>query len=245
MSGAYRRSVLAGLMSVVLIAPTAAQDSPGSGDPMGYGAAQAGLIWLDLDELNASLTAAGLPALDASVPAWGGSGYGIVGKFHFGAVGHGGLDPAAVVGSRRASLGGGYGIARVRYEALALGGLRVYPAVGVGGGAMTLEIAELDTPSFDDVLADPSRSSSLSTGGFIVLNAGLGIDYRFQVQQRSDGGGWGFVLGVEGGYLYSPGDTSWELDGINEVMGGPDLGIRGFYVWFSIGGWGREGERPS
>ena len=85
----------------------------------------------------------------------------------------------------------------------------------------------------------PAAAASLAC---FLLNAGLGLDYRFEVQQREDGGGWGLVLGVEGGYMHSPGSTSWELDGVGDVTGGPDLGIEGLYVWFSLGGWGREGE---
>ena len=47
----------------------------------GVGFFHAGLLGLDLDDLNASLAGAGLPGLDASVPTWGGGGYGPIGRF--------------------------------------------------------------------------------------------------------------------------------------------------------------------
>jgi hypothetical protein len=241
-----REAAILGMLCLASASPSLAQPASSSDgeDPLGYGFFQAGILGMDLGGLNTRLAAAGLPALDESVPTWGGGGYGVVGRFHFGAVGHGGLDPTEVSGSNRVGLSGGYGLARVRYEALSAGDFTLYPALGVGSGAMSLKIADLDAPTFDDVLDDPGRSSTLSTGLIFLMNAGLAVDYRFQIKELDDGGGWGFVVGVEGGYMYSPGSTSWTLDDINDVVAGPNLGIEGFYVWISLGGWGREGVGP-
>jgi hypothetical protein len=221
--------------------PQVATEGAAAG-PMGYGFVQAGRMGMHLDGLNASLANAGLPTLDTSAPIWGGGGYGRVGRWYFGGVGHGGLDPASILDSRHISLKGGYGLARAKYRALRIGGLSLYPAVGLGAGSMTLQIADLATPTFEEVLDAPGRSSSLSTGVIFLLDAGMALDYSLVVGTFDDGGGWGVVLGVEAGYMYAPGGTSWTLDELDDVVGGPTLKIDGFYVWLSVGGWGREGD---
>ncbi len=237
----FHLSLLYGLIHVALPDAGAGQTATSStgGEPRGYGFFQGGVLGLDLDGLNARLSAVGLPGLDGTVPTWGGAGYGIVGRFHFGGVGHGGLDPAETSGSTRVGLTGGYGLARVKYEALSRGGLTLLPALGMGAGGLSLRITDLDAPTFDDVLDDPARSSTLSTGLMFLLDVGVALDYRLALRESDGGSAWGLALGVEGGYLLSPGGTSWTLDGINGVAGGPDLGIEGFYLWISIGGWGR------
>lgn len=233
--------LILGLTLVALPRVGAGQTAPSSTEagPTGYGFAQGGVLGLDLDGLNARLSAAGLPGLDGTVPTWGGAGYGVVGRFHFGGVGHGGLDPAETTGSTRVGLTGGYGLARVKYEALSRGGFTLLPALGLGAGGVSLRITDLDAPTFDDVLDDPTRSSTLSTGLMFLLDVGVALDYRLALGESDGGAAWGLAVGVEGGYLLSPGETSWTLDDINGVAGGPDLGIEGFYLWISIGGWGR------
>ena len=239
MRTSFPTTAVAGLFLALLPSAAGAQAVPaGSHAPAGYGYFQAGTLGLDLDELNARLSAAGLPGLDGSVPMWGGAGYGIVGRFHLGGVGHGGLDPAAIGGSTRVGLKGGYGLARAKYEALSAGGFTVLPAVGMGAGALSLSLSDLAAPTFDEVLDDPGRGSTLSTGLMFLVDVGLAVDYRLALSRSDEGAAWGLALGLEGGYLLTPGGTSWTLDGINGVSGGPDLGIEGFYLWLSIGGWG-------
>lgn len=110
---------------------------------------------------------------------------------------------------------------------------------------MSVPIAERTAATFDEVFGNPDRSSSLSTGVTFLLNAGMGMDYRFPIRQRVHGGARGLTLGVEGGYMLAPGKNLWHLNGITSASGGPNLGIEGFYVWFSLGAWGRGGmQRP-
>jgi hypothetical protein len=175
----------------------------------------------------------------------GGAGYGMRGRMMFGLEGHGllGGDGTTADGSAQVSLGGGYGLFRIGYRALSSGRLDVYPLVGIGGGEMSVKIRERSAPLFDDVLADPQRSSSLTTGMFL-LDFGVGIDYRFVVESDEEDFG-GVALGIHAGYTLAPGDSSWKLDDINNVAGGPTAQIEGFYVRASIGFWGggsREDE---
>jgi len=100
-------------------------------------------------------------------------------------------------------------------------------------------IAEGSAATIDEVLGNPDRSSTLTTGVTFLLNTGIGADYRFSFRNRDDGGAWGFVLGVECGDMLAPAHTSWHFNGLTRASGGPNLGIEGFYVWLSLGGWGR------
>lgn len=219
--------------------PLAAQDD----EPerlAGRGFFQAGYIRLDLDEMNASLQGAGFPTLEGDVLTLGGAGYGTRGRFLIGGEGHallGGAETTAD-GARQLSFGGGYGLFRVGYLAFSHRGLDVFPTFGIGGGGMSLSIAERSAPTFDDVLADPETSSRLSTGSFL-LDVGLALNYRVPAGEE-DGGG--FLVGLQGGYTFAPGSTAWRLDEINNVAGGPAFQIEGPYLRVSIGGWGREEE---
>jgi hypothetical protein len=172
----------------------------------------------------------------------GGAGFGTRGRFLIGGEGHAllGASESDAGGAHQLSTGGGFGLFRVGFLAISGDAFDVYPMLGIGGGAMSLKIVERDAPTFGEVLADPERSSSLDTGMFL-MDVGLGANYRIVMGERDDGIG-GMLLGVSVGYTFAPGDSSWNLDGINSVAGGPTFQIEGPYVRLSIGGWGVEQE---
>lgn len=209
----------------------------------GRGFFQAGYIGLDMDDLNASLVGAGYPSLDGTFLTLGGGGYGHHGRFLIGGEGHGllGSEETTVGGARQLDPSGGYGLFRLGYMAFSRSGLDVFPVFGIGGGGMSLKISERSAPTFDDVLADPERSSTLSTGMFL-LDLSLAVHYRVRVERSDEGDGGGLLLGLQTGYTFAPGDPSWDLDEINSVAGGPDLQIEGFYIRLSLGGWGEDDD---
>jgi hypothetical protein len=170
----------------------------------------------------------------------GGGGYGARGRFLIGGEGHGllGRSETTPGGARQLSTAGGYGLFRVGYLAVAGDALDLYPLLGIGGGGTSVKIAERDAPTFDEVLADPERSATLSTGMFL-MDVAVAVSYRVAMGQREEGEG-GFLLGVQAGYTFAPGQASWTLDGINNVAAGPAYQIEGPYVRLSLGGWGRK-----
>lgn len=247
-----RPSLLLALIHIIALPqPGSGQAAPSgaASERGGYGFFQAGIMGMDLDDVNSSLSAAGFPGLDSTVPTWGGGGYGVVGRFHIGGVGQGGLDPVTSLGSTRVGLKGGYGLARVKYHALTLGELTVLPALGFGGGSVKLSITDpgappsglSNDPTFSEILEAPGRSSELTAPWMFLLNVGVALDYRIVLGTSDDGVARGILVGLEGGYLHTPGETSWTLNDATEVAGGPNLGIDGFYLWIAIGGWGRGG----
>lgn len=220
----------------------------GSMEETGRGYFQVGYLSLDPGALNAGLTDAGYPALADDFLTLGGGGLGRVGdRFLLGGEGHGVLGESITRadGEYRVSAAGGFGLFRVGYAAWSYRGFDLIPMVGIGGGGLSVDITGRSAPDFDEVLEDPARSSSLSTGMFL-LDAALAAAYRVRVTERDrrDGDVGGLLLGVQAGYTFQPGGTSWTLDGINTVAGGPDFAIEGFYIRVSIGGWGSStGER--
>jgi hypothetical protein len=71
-----------------------------------------------------------------------------------------------------------------------------------------------------------------------IMDLSVNGDYRFARRVSDKGGAGGFLVGFQAGYLFAPGSTDWRLDDINGVAGGPDLGVQGFYIRVSLGGWG-------
>ncbi|MQA91757.1 MAG: hypothetical protein GEU90_16305 [Gemmatimonas sp.] len=209
----------------------------------GRGAFEAGFMLLDLDDLNSALGSAGYSSLDDTFLTLGGPLSGTRSKMFLGIEGHGLLteEESTADGSRQVSLDGGYGLFRLGYLAYSDSGFDVIPAIGVGGGSVRLKIAELVAPSFDDILEDPGRSSTLRMDMFLV-DASVGIDYRFVTSRERRRAG-GFLAGLRGGYVFAPWSTSWDLEGIASVGGGPDANIQGFYLRASVGGWGRGSRR--
>jgi hypothetical protein len=231
------------LMLLALPASASTQEDPDE-EGRGGGFFQGGYMQLDLAELNATLTAAGYPALGEGFGTLGGGGFGMKGRFLLGGEGHAliGSDETTADGATQLELGGAYGLFRVGYLAYTLEGLDIYPMIGIGGGGMSLSLIDRSAPTFGEVLADPLRSSKLSIGSFL-LDASVAAHYRFAVEEATpepaeedDPGG--VLVGVQAGYTFAPGSSSWNLDVINTVAGGPDLAMEGFYVRITIGGWG-------
>jgi hypothetical protein len=227
----------------------AAQDAQAVADSVGEEVAgrgffQVGYMRVDMDDLDRALGSAGLPSLSGDYLTLGGAGFGTRGRFLIGGEGHAllGRKETTPGGVRELSAGGGYGLFRVGYLAFTTGALDVYPIFGIGGGGTSLKIAERSVPTFDDVLTDPERSATLSTAVFL-LDVAAAANYRVTMSEE-DGRVGGFLLGVHVGYTFAPAQSSWTLDGINDVAAGPDFAVQGPYVRLSIGGWGRENREP-
>lgn len=222
--------------------PAAAQE-----DPRPRGFFQAGYQSPDLNGLNTALGAAGLPGFGQDFLTLGGGGFFTAGRFLIGGEGHGLLtgEESTPDGEFRTRLTGGYGMFNLGYQAWSDGALDIYPVLGIGGGGMQLEIIERSSPTFGGVLADPGTSTRLSSRA-LLLSASLGADWRFGADrparqpdddQEDDDGRGGWLVGVRAGWVWAPGDVTWELDRLNDVAGGPDAAPTGFHIRISVGGW--------
>jgi hypothetical protein len=241
--------VYSGLLAAALFLGSAqpgAAQAPAAQEPegeptSGRGFFQTGYLGLDPEDLNVSLNDVGLPDIASGFVTFGGGGYGQRGLFLIGGEGHAIVDQeeATPNGEFQLSAGGGYGLFRIGYLAYSEGQLDLFPLFGIGGGGLSVNIKGRSAPTFDQVLEAPARSSSLATGGFL-LDASIGLNYRIVLSDEEESSRGGLVVGAQAGYIFEPGGSSWTLDGLNNVAGGPDLKLQGFHFRASIGGWGTE-----
>jgi len=190
-----------------------------------------GAEYVDLDELNASLLQNGYPDFEETFLTLGGAGFATRNRLVIGGEGHALLQSEETTsgGQYRAGVFGGFGMFNLGYQVVRVGGLSLYPLVGVGGGGLTLRIRQRAVVDFDDVLDSPGRESHLSTGSLLVGGA-LGMDWFF-----GTGGRGGFAVGARAGYNYAPLSSDWLMSG-SDVAGGPAADLTGAYVRVSIGG---------
>jgi hypothetical protein len=195
---------------------------------------------MDIGNLNTRLRTNGYQTYPGTFLSLGGSGYGIRGRFLFGAEGVGviGGNKSATIGTDlfKTSLNGGYGLFKIGYIVFRQGGLIVYPALGIGGGGLNLGINRQETVSFDSVLQDPRRSTNLGTG-FFLIDLGVGADNLIILRHMGNREG-GFAFGLRAGYLFAPFRAGW-----GDALNGPDVGIQGAYIRLALGGGGSRLQR--
>ncbi len=137
--------------------------------------------------------------------------------------------------AHKASLTAAHGFFDVGYNLVSLGGLNIYPLIGIGGGGAWLQIGK---SNFDNILEAPQGNANL-TGIAFMLNFALGADYLIKIKE-SEQDETGIVLGFRAGYTYSPWNGAWWTDTIS-IEDGPKVGMTGPYVRLMLG-FGGKGE---
>lgn len=232
--------------TVAAAAPTQASAGPECERPdepsEGAGMFFLGLGLFDFSDLNHHLRAHGYEPVDSPVTLIGGEGHAILPSgFVIGARGGALLTPDGTGpdGLRR-SFGGGFGMADLGYAFLRREALLVTLTTGIGGYGLELGLGDGQSVSFDEVLQNPRRSSSLSRGG-VLVGLTLGVDGRISVGPAKDGSHGFFTLGARVGALYGPALGSWSLSEGGDAVGGPGPGLAGGFAALALGfGGGRE-----
>ena len=132
----------------------------------------------------------------------------------------------------RADIDSRYWLFRVGVDLVKWRGLRVYPLFGIGTAKTRFYIADEQGASFEDVLDTPAREVRMSQTG-LLLDASLGIDYRFKMRETEYKSSY-FTVGIRGGYLFSPYSGNWET-ATADISGGPDTLTSGPTVQLLIG----------
>lgn len=219
-------------------APALAQNS-GVAGPEARAYVMIGGVGFDLDGLNGALAGRGFDEVSGNMVSVGGGGHAVLGRWILGGEGFGLMprESHTPTGDWRARVSGGGGVVNLGYTVVRVGGTSVYPLIGVGAGALTLEMAERSTPTFDQVMADPARGSTLTQVTMLVQPA-IGIDHFVPVG-TADGVLAGFVVGVRAGYTFAPTTSDWYLDTMR-LPGGPKQGMEGAFIRVVIGGGTRR-----
>ena len=123
-----------------------------------------------------------------------------------------------------AGLNFGYPLARTAKMTL-------IPMAGFAAAGVKLNIEDRTGGTFDDVMLDPGRSSSLGRGMFL-MNLGVAIDYV--PSAGTTRGLRGGVFGLRGGYTMTAGTGPWRVNR-SDLEGAPDQGMNGFYLTLTLG----------
>jgi hypothetical protein len=199
-----------------------------------------GVRALDVSDLNSILDRNGYPTFQRHVLAFGGGGYLLRERILFGAEGYGLTSQREdrSDGEFSTRLTGGFGTLNVGYLASHSERLSVYPMLGVGGAGIQLAIDERSAPTFDEILQNPGRGSDLATASLVVTMS-LGADYllspRRGLRRRGAGRVSGLVAGFRAGYSASLASGEWMQHDAGAAAG-PEIGINGFFVTFTLGG---------
>ncbi len=110
---------------------------------MGYFMLGGSLI--DLEALNSSPENKGYAKLSDNFLTIGGGGHRDINRILLGGEGHGLRGKETASGGSKNSMHGGYGFFDLGYLLYASPALRVYPLVGLGGGAITLKMVAQGT----------------------------------------------------------------------------------------------------
>ena len=189
----------------------------------------------DFSELNDHLDANGYETFGGVIALLGGEGRTVLDSgFVIG--GHG----AALIAPTRdsatdfqASLGGGFGMADLGFAVVHTSSVLFTITGGIGGYGLSLELDDERSARFDEVLQNPARSTTLSTGGLLV-GATLGLDARVPLGRPDKGRRGFFTLGARLGALFGPPFGAWSLPNA-DVRGGPSTQLVGAHAMLALG----------
>ena len=219
-------------------ADAAAQLRPGSPNPGAQRErafrmyAIGGYAQLDVDALNARLAALDEPYSPVSedMVVFGIGLHGRLDRFIVGgeAAVQASIEDAEAGDERNAELSGFNGSALLGFSIIQTHGFDFYPMIQLGFASATLEVSERGDPTWDEVLGDPGRRSTMTTGT-VYGAGGVGMDYTFR---------GGFFMGLRGTYAYTPDTDDWSEE-TGEVLGGPEMSLSGPSVRLLLGFGGR------
>jgi hypothetical protein len=210
--------------------------SPGKGRRYGgVGFFMPGAMILDQKEMNEAFAARGYPELPSTLFTLGGGAYFRFNRLLLGIEGFGAPPRSASSATHEISVSGGGGLLDVGYIVANWGPVTIFPMLGMGGAGLGYTLVRKAPASFDQVLDDPARAASLSTGGFLGQLA-LGVDYMFETSTSPNEIG-GALIGLRIGYATQLPRGNWSLFGAG-VAGGPDVGFGGPFLRLVIGGGG-------
>lgn len=143
----------------------------------------------------------------------------------------------------RASLRGGFGLLDAGWAFVHRPGFTLSLSGGVGGYWTSLDIYQRGDDAFNDVLANPRRSTSLGSSGLLV-GAVLRADGRIPLGAQRNHRQSYLALGLRVTGLWGPALSGWDFAEHNdEVDDGPAAHLSGAYAAVVIG-WGNTAVEP-
>ncbi len=216
---------------VVLISSSNPSYAQSSG---GLGFFSPGIHTIQYSELNA-LMPAGYPQITNKPFVTSGTGYGIFSNIVIG--GEGGTMHAGsfALDNQLVDLSGEFGFFSLGYVVLNRKGLVVFPTAGIGTNDLAMYIHQKDqNASFENVTGEPFQSTTLRYHSKMLKFSLTGL---YPLQNRSDKGASGLMLGLQVGYQMSYKPGVWTYDN-GSITDGPEFSHNAFFIQLMIGGGG-------
>ena len=167
--------VILAVVLVLTISCAVGADGPEDGTPGGGGPTPS-ILFLDLGDLNAVVTAAGYPRISEVLFAMGGAGYGgQIGGIRIGGVGSSGATTSRN-GERSVRFGLDYYGLQIEKATASDSGLTVVLGTVLGGGNLDLRLIDRFPDSFDDAVGAPYVASM--TKDFYALQPFVAFEAR-------------------------------------------------------------------
>lgn len=198
----------------------------------GFGYFSFGAHALDNDNLNSVLRESGIPETGMNNLSFGGGGAFIVNNYIFGGEGHGFFPKHGSNNEYTTLASGGGGSFLVGYLLVNKPRAFAYPAIGLGACGYQLEITENASSNFEQVMADPKRSSRLTTGAFLLDLSLNGMLFTHE--------GGGFAIGISAGYTFTLDNNEWYINRSPNTGFAPAMDLSGAYVKLRFGGGGKS-----
>ncbi len=218
---------------VVLFILTTAVFARGTSGGIGTFGPALGII--DFSEINQHLQENGFDKLSSAHWMFGGGGYAIANRTVIGGAGWSGSQTVTSE-SVACEINYGGGEFRAGYIIIDLPNLMVTPMIGIGGGGYTIQLEPYQHKpfSFDELLKNPGRTSTIAYSGF-RLNPQIAITIPIS-----------FIgLDIRGGYNLGPFTSRWRFSDNSPLTQAP--AIKNGTPWLSInimlGGLSREKVR--
>ena len=181
----------------------------------------AGYVKFDFADLDARMAAAGLPRAASGAATFGIGADIRSGAFMLGVGFQSLIAKDHSDASYRTRLAGRYSLVDFGVAVANTRGWSVYPIAGLGASAVTVNVRERGTFTFDEGLQHPAREVGMSGLGALA-HGGILIERRFH---RGDAE---YALGLRAGVTRGFGSQAWTSDA-SKVEGGP-TGLRGSYA---------------
>ena len=193
-----------------------------------------GVRTMDFAAVNERLAANQYPTLDSEMFTLGFGGYQQFDRFLIGVdlAGFGTSPKETANGDYKVGVSGGIAQFDLGYAALQRDRLLLYPLVGIGGAGTTLQLQHNREVPFDDMLADPGRSSSATIGAFVITPT-IALEYVIAAGSPRRGIR-GLALGLQSGYTLTSRNGSWHMHQ-SDLAAGPTLDLDGFFVVVTMG----------
>lgn len=218
-----------------------------------YGSFLVGQKFVDFTPMNDELNRVGVPGtlFPNNNTTIGGEGHLILGKYlvvggkAFGIVHERVVSPAGTEPVRRIRMTGGMGVGTVGLNLFPPNklGLHLYPQMGIGASSFIYQSKRSFTDEqkqFDTVLVGMKDNIETLGKMGLILDFAANLEWYLPFKHfftLVPGLDFGLLFHAEAGYSLLPGDLKWrrdlDLNGKDQVEGGPDLKFNGFY--FNVG----------